>query len=73
MQGGTRGGSKKLEGNGPIDERAAMIVVLEANFVLKFEISNLNYPDLYVCIAILVAFEAMVASKWPWRSHLTSE
>ena len=63
----------KLEGNGPTDERAAMIVVLEANFDLKFEISNLNYPSLYVYIALLVASEVMVASKWPWRSHLTSD
>ena len=50
-----------------------MIIVSQANFVLKFEISNLNYPGLYVCIAILVASEAMAASTWPWRSHLTSE
>ena len=47
-----------------------MIVVLEANFDVKFEISNLNYPGLYVYIAILVASEAMAASKWPLRSHL---
>ena len=39
---------KKLEGNGPTDERAAMIVVSEANFDLRFEISNLNYSGTYV-------------------------
>ena len=50
-----------------------MIVVLEANFDLKFEISNLNYPGLYVYIVLLVASEVMAASKWPWRSHLTSD
>ena len=50
-----------------------MIVVSEANFDLKFEISNLNYLGLYVYIAILVASEAMATSKWPWRSHLTSD
>ena len=44
-----------------------MIVVLEANFDLKFEISNLNYPGLYVYIAIIVASEAMVTSKAIWR------
>ena len=43
-----------------------MIVVSEANFDLKFDISNLNYPGLYVHIAILVA-------KWPHRSNLTSD
>ena len=41
----------KLEGNGPTDERAAMIVVLEANFDLKFKISNLNYPSTDVHVA----------------------
>ena len=55
----------KLECNGPTDERAAIIVVSEANFDLKFETSNLNYPSLYVYIAILVASEAMATSKWP--------
>ena len=59
----------EIEGNGLTDELAAMIVVLEANFDLKFEISNLNYPGLYVYIAILEAAEAMVASKWP-RGHI---
>ena len=39
-----------------------LIVVSEANFDLKFEISNLNYTGLYVYIAILVASEAMAAS-----------
>ena len=63
----------KLEGNGPTDERAAIIVVSEANFDLKFEISNLNYPGLSVHIAIIVASEAMATSKWLWRSHLTSD
>ena len=38
----------KLEGNGTKDERAAMMVVFEANFDLRFEISNLNYPGTYV-------------------------
>ena len=38
----------KLEGNGPKDERAAMMVVSEANFDLRFEFSNLNYPGTYV-------------------------
>ena len=59
----------KLEGNGPKDERAAIIVLWEANFDLGFEISNLNYPGLYVYIAVLEAAEAMVASKWP-RGHI---
>ena len=54
---------EKLEGNGPIDKRAAMMVVSEANFDLRFEFSNLNYPGLYVYIAVLEAAEAMVASK----------
>ena len=49
--------------------RQQLIVVSEANFDLKFEISNLNYPGLYVYIALLVASEVMAASKWPWRSH----
>ena len=40
-----------------------LIVVSEANFDLKFEISNLNYTGLYVYIAILVASEAMAASE----------
>ena len=40
-----------------------LIVVSEANFDLKFEISNLNYTGLYVQIAILVASEAMAASE----------
>ena len=51
------------EGNGPIVERAALIVVSDANFDVKFEISNLKYPDRYMYVAILVAFEAMTASK----------
>ena len=63
----------ELEGNGPTDERAAMMVVSVANFDLKFDISNLNYPGLYVYIAILVASEAKAASKWPQRSNLTSD
>ena len=51
-----------------------LIVVSEANFDLKFEISNLNYTGLYVYIAILVAPEAMAASGgqvWPqnWSQH----
>ena len=51
------------EGNGPIDERAAMIVVSDANFDVKFEISNLKYPDRCMYVAILVACKAMTASK----------
>ena len=41
----------KLEGNGPIDEGAAMMVVSETNFDLRFEFSNLNYPGSYVHVA----------------------
>ena len=40
-----------------------MIVVSDANFVLKFEISNLNYPGKQVYVAILVTSEAKAASK----------
>ena len=40
-----------------------MIVVFDANFDLRFEISNLNYPGMYMFVAILVACEAMAASK----------
>ena len=40
-----------------------MIVVSEANFDLRFEISKLNYPGRYMYVAILVASGAMVASK----------
>ena len=36
----------KQEGNGPIDECAAIIVESKANFNLKFETSNLNYSCL---------------------------
>ena len=35
-----------IEGNCPKDERAAIMV--EANFDLRFEFSNLNYPGTYV-------------------------
>ena len=65
--------ASKLEGNGPTDERAAMIVVSDAIFDLRFEIGNLNYPGRYMYIAILVASEAMAASKCPLRSHMTSD
>ena len=41
----------KLEGNGPIDERATVVEVSVANFNLVFEISNLNYPGIYVHVA----------------------
>ena len=40
-----------------------MILVLEAYFDLRFEISSLNYPGMTVHVAVLVASEAMVASK----------
>ena len=52
----------KQEGNGPIDERAAMTAISEADFDLRFEISRLNYPDKNVYVATLVASEAMAAS-----------
>ena len=42
---------EKLEGNGPKDERAAMMVVSEANFDLRFEFSNLNYPG--TCVHVV--------------------
>ena len=42
---------QELEGNGPIDERAAMMVVSEANFDLRFEFSNLNYPG--TCVHVV--------------------
>ena len=41
----------KLEGNGPIDERATVVEVSEPNLKLIFEISNLNYPGIYVHVA----------------------
>ena len=44
-----------IKGNGPTDEHAVMIVVLEANFDLKFGLSiemwNLNYPGIHVHVA----------------------
>ena len=46
-----------------------MILVLEA----YLDLSSLNYPGMIVHVAVLVASEAMVASKWPWRSNLTSD
>ena len=62
----------QLEGNGPIiNERAAILVVSEVKFGLIFDISNLNYPGMYVYIAIFGAYEAMTASKWPRRSPMT--
>ena len=46
-----RRNSEKLEGNGPIDERATVVEVSVANFNFIFEISNLNYPGIYVHVA----------------------
>ena len=46
-----RRNSEKLEGNGPIDERATVVEVSVANFNFIFEISNLNYPGNYVHVA----------------------
>ena len=40
----------KLEGNGPIDERATVVEVSVTNLNFIFEISNLNYPGIYVHI-----------------------
>ena len=45
----------------------------EVQFDLKFETSNLDYPGINGDIAIFVVSEAVAASKWPRRSHLTSE
>ena len=50
------------EGNGPIDERAAIV----SRPIL---ISNLNYPGVYVYVAILVTSEAMLASRLP-QGHI---
>ena len=63
MERGTRDGTliSKLEGK--LWDNNGSMVVSEANFDLRFEISNLNYPGLYVYIAVLEAAEAMVASK----------
>ena len=41
----------KLEGNGPIDERATVAEVSIANLDFIFEISSLNYPGIYVHVA----------------------
>ena len=41
----------KQEGNGPLDERATMAIILEVIFGLRFEISNLNYPGIHVHVA----------------------
>ena len=41
----------ELEGNGPIDKRATVVEVSVANFNFIFEISNLNYPGIYVQVA----------------------
>ena len=41
----------ELEGNGSIDERATVVEVLVANWNFIFEISNLNYPGIYVHVA----------------------
>ena len=51
---------EEQEGFGPKDERVAMFPVFEANFDIRFEISNLNYPGMYLNVAILVASETMV-------------
>ena len=40
-----------------------MIIVPEAKFDLRFEISNLNYTGMHVYVANLVASEAMAASE----------
>ena len=40
-----------------------MILVLEAYFDLRFEISSLSYPGMVVHVAVLVASEAMMAYK----------
>ena len=59
-------------------------VASDAKFDFIFEISNLNYPGIYVHVAsnyhfggpitgILVASEAMAASKRPQRSQMASE
>ena len=57
-------GHAKLEGNGPMDIGIrAMMLVLEAYLDLRFEISSLYYPGMIVHVAVLVASEAMVASK----------
>ena len=36
------------EGNGPINERVAVVVVSETHFDLVFDISTPNYPGMYV-------------------------
>ena len=43
--------AQKLEGNGPIDERATVVEVSVANLNFISEISNLNYPSIYVHVA----------------------
>ena len=48
----------------------------KAQFDLRFETSNLDYSGIHVHIAltvILIASEAIAASKQSQRSHLTSE
>ena len=42
---------RKLKGNGPKDERATVVEVSVANLNFIFEISNLNYPGIYVHVA----------------------
>ena len=41
----------ELEDNGPIDERATVVEVSVANLNFISEISNLNYPGIYVHVA----------------------
>ena len=41
----------KLEGNGPIDERATVVEVSVANLNFIFEINNLNYPGINAHVA----------------------
>ena len=50
-EGGGSGNYSKLEGNGPIHERATLIEVSVANLNFIFEISNLNYTGIYVHVA----------------------
>ena len=50
----------KQEGNGPIDEHATIIPILTLD--LK-SAAPINYPGIYVHIAILEASETTMASK----------
>ena len=60
----------KLEGNGPIDERATVVEVSVANFIFIFEISYLNYPGIYVH----VASNSQLGGLWGYDAlQMTSE